>query len=304
MPLFDKIQRASFDGLAFPVKSVRIKGKFRYHTHEYLRTPGGLNEKMARGLYSIDMGAVFDGNVEGLGFDAAGPLWPNVLNVLRQKYEQGITSTLVVPTIGSFQAFMPDWDQEMLATHRSGETATLSFLEDQSEQFLVDTLVESDIASMKSASLKLDKLSGGFSPKPTIFDAIQEAANSVLGLKDQADLFGARVEAQVLALVSIINEADQQLEELQNPESFPVIDALHQLAVSAIDLSRSFGEKGGEARRYIVPHQMSVTDVSKAIYGDAQHAAELMRNNLFEDPFEIPAGTVVIYYTEPSLVAA
>lgn len=106
MPVFDQLQRASFFEIPFPVKSVHIRGRLRRHEHEYLRVPGALNEKLGRGLYMIEMEAVFDANIKGYG-----RLWPNSLGQLREIYEQELTGDLVVPTIGTIPAFITEWDQ-------------------------------------------------------------------------------------------------------------------------------------------------------------------------------------------------
>jgi hypothetical protein len=297
--VFDSLQLAGFDGLIFPIRSCRVKAVMRHHTHEYLKTPGGLNEKLERGLYKIEMDAVFDVNIEGYGANGA-PLWPTVLATLRTKFEKGTTGPLVIPTIGTIPAFLTDWDQEMKANHRSGETVPLSFLEDQSETFLTEALIDTDVTSLAKSAVQLETLSQEMDPRPNIFDDINAAANSILAIKDQADLFGARVESQILQLANLIRQAD---DFIQNPVDYKIVDALHELADAAISLARSFGEQAGEPRVYVVPVQMSMSQISTAIYGDTSHAVELMQNNTVDDVFAVPAGTPIIYFTTGKIAA-
>lgn len=299
MSAFDSLQLAGFDGLIFPIRNCRVKAVMRHHTHEYLKTPGGLNEKLERGLYKIDMEGVFDVNIEGYGANGA-PLWPTVLATLRTKFEKGTTGPLVIPTIGTIPAFMTDWDQEMKANIRSGETVPLSFLEDQSETFLTEALIDTDVTSLAKSALQLDSLTQELDPRPTIFDDINEAANAILAIKDQADLFGARIESQILQMANLIRQADDLI---QSPTDYRIVDALHELLDSGISLTRALGEQAGEPRAYTVPAQMSMSQISTAIYGDTSHAVELMQNNFVDDVFAVPAGTVIIYFTTGAIAA-
>lgn len=294
MSAHDGLQRASFDGLEFPFTKMNVRGKYRLHTHEYLKTPGGLNEKMARGLYTVEFQAVFDANITNLNGGTL-LLYPDVLNSLRDKYERGITGSLVIPSIGTIQAIQTDWNQEMDAKIRSGEKAPLTFLEDNSEEALTSALSEIDTTSVASNAFKLDSLANELDPKPTIFDTIQEMANAVFALRDQGNLFGARLEAQVLALTGIIHEADRTLDELQNPVNYRIVDAMHELLDSLLTLSR-VASKTQEAGKYTVPMTMTVGQISTAIFGDTSHALEIMQNNYLDDPLAVPAGTVIVFF--------
>ncbi len=301
MPVFDQLQRASFDGLEFPIRHLKVKGKYRHHTHEFLKTDGGLNEKMARGLYSIEMAAVFDVNIRG--YNSGTPLWPNIIAAMRSKFERGITSDLVIPTIGTIRAFQTDWDQEMDTKVRSGETATLMFLEERDDELLNEALADIDVSSVGATAAKLDRLTSPMSPRPTIFDSILDAANSILAIKDQFDLYGARIEAQILSMADLIRTADNELQELQDPSNYKIIDAMHELADAALSLGRTLLGSSSEPRVFIVPRLMTVAEISNAIFGDTSHNVELMQTNNFDDPFAVPAGFQVLYFVQIGIAA-
>lgn len=295
MPVFDDLQRASFDGLEFPIKSVSVRGSYRKHSHEYLRVPGAITEKLERGLYVVEMEALFHATIRGYG-----QLWPNTLAAMRNKYEQGITSELVIPTIGTIPAFQDEWMQQAaIGTVRSGETITLHFLEDQTETFLTLALAKVDTTSLSSSTSKLaairEELSLTESDR-SIFDGIQDAANSLFAIKDQADLFGGLVAAKVLQLEGIIRQADEQLESTQNPENWLLVDALHELWDSVVTLGRNLAESPRGPRLYIVPRIMTVSDIATALYGDTERASEILLNNSLPDPFAVTAGTKIIWF--------
>lgn len=296
MPVFDSLQRASFDGLDFPVRAVHIRGRYRVHTHEYLRVPGGVNEKLERGLYRIEMEAEFHATIRGYG-----QLWPNVLAAIRGKFEQGITGPLVIPTIGTVPAMIEEWDQTAdMGRVRSGESVRIPFLEDQTELFLSTALAKVDQSSIASSASNLQSIRDqlGIDPADTsLFDAIQDAANAVIAFKDQADLFGGLMSAKIAQLTGLLGEADRAASTLKNPENHQLLEALHELWDAAVTLGRNLAESPRGPRVYVVPRTMSVADIAAAIYGSTDRATEIMLNNALDDAFAVRAGTRIIYFT-------
>lgn len=295
MPVFDQLQRAAFDGLEFPVKSVRIKCNGRKHVHEYLRVEGGVIEKLKRGLYQIEMEAEFHATIKGYG-----QLWPNVLASLRDKFEREITSTLVIPTIGSIPAMIENWDQVAeMGQIRSGERSTLPFIEDPTDRVLAAALVQVDTSSVATSAQNLDTIREELELTTTskdLFDSIRDAANSVLSIKDQADLYGNLLGAKVSMLASILREGDRQIEELKHPENFAALYALQELHDAAITLGRNLIERPRGPRIFTVPRVMSVSEIAVAIYGDTERTNQLLLNNYLDDPFAVRAGTQIIYF--------
>lgn len=295
MPVFDKLQRASFFGIEFPVQSVKIRGRLRRHEHEYLRVPGAVNEKLGRGLYTIEMEAVFDANIKGYG-----PLWPNSLGQLREVYEQELTGPIVVPTIGTIPGFITEWDQTAeMGKRRSGETLRIPFLEDQTELFLTEALLDVERKAAQSAAEKFQLTRADFEvgeADRNLFDKIQDGANQVLALRDQGELYGGLAAAKVAGVTNLLNEADQTAESLKNPQNHELFSAMAELWDAMIDFGRNLAESPRGARQYRVPRLMSVSDIATAIYGDTGRASELMLNNDLEDPFAVPAGEVLIYF--------
>ncbi len=299
MPVFDQLQRASFDGLEFPVKSVSIKGRYRHEEHEYLRVPGAVIEKLERGLYMIEMHALFDANVRGYG----PRLWPDGVTVLRKKFEAGITGSLVIPTIGAIPAMQVDWDQTAeMGKLRSGELVKLSFKEDQTQRFLALAAVQAQQQDLATRTANLTILRP--EDPPDIFDQILNAANSILAIKDQSDLYGGLLAAKVGMFTALLNEADKQLTDLNEPTNHELLDAFLELWDAAVRLGTNLAESPRGPRIYVTPRQMSCSDISTAVYGSTERAAELMTDNLFRDPFAVPAGTNVIYFVDAGRVAA
>lgn len=303
MPIFDSNQRASFNGIEFPLKQLSIKGRYRHAEHEYLRVPGAVIEKLERAIYSIEMVAPFDVNIKGFG-----RLWPDGVKSLRTLYESGTTGPLVIPTIGTLPAFMPEWDQSIdLAKVRSGETVKLSFKEDQTQRFLQLAIVQTQQKSLATSLTNLAAIRASLNPPAndlSIFDKIQNAANGILAIKDRSDLYGGLLAAKLGMFTALMGEADKQLESLKEPSNYQALDAFLELWDSAVKMATNLAESPRGPRLYVTPSQQSVSDIATAIYGNSERAAEILVNNNFQDPFAVSAGTKVIYFVTAGLLAA
>jgi prophage DNA circulation protein len=303
MPAFDKLQRASFDGVAFPVEEVDVEGTLRDHVHEYPHTPGGAPEKEGRRLYVVRMVASF------LDIWREYPgLWPDGLARVRGKYEAETTGDLLIPTIGTIPAYITNIKQRMSARLRSGEKVELTFREDQSNQFLADALMVETTSSFAGRALALKtevdlaiaagvpdvelNAPGGFD----LFGAIHDAVNAVLAIRDQADLYGHVLEGKIEWLIGLCEEADRMIAFLQNPLSHRIGDALRSLWDAAHATLGDTQERRSPLRTFTVPVTMAVGDVSRAIYGDGTRAVELLSLNPIDDAFRVPAGTAIKFY--------
>lgn len=303
--IFDTLQRCSFDGVAFPIKSVSIRGRYRHHDHEYLRVPGAIIEKLERSVYDIEIEGAFDTGVRGYG-----ALWPNGVNSLRDKYATGTTGPLVIPTIGTIPAFQPEWSQQLdMGRVRSGETVRLHFKEDQTERFIAMAVVRVQQQSLDTAVERLNftlaDLLGTPKNDKDIFDAINKAANDVLAIKDQSDLYGGRLAQKLGALQSILGEADTAVQSFTHPQNYLALDAFLDLWDSTVKIATNLAESPRGPRAYTTPRQMTVSQVAAAVYsGSTARANEILLNNQFDDPFAIRAGTDVVYFVDAGLLAA
>src|ERR1041384_894839 len=293
MPVaFDTLQRCGFDGVGFPIKSVSIKGRYRHHDHEYLHVPGAIIEKLERSFYEIEIEACFDTQVRGYG-----TLWPNGVNSLRDKFASGTTGPLLIPTIGTIPAFQPEWTQQLdMGRVRSGETVRLHFKEDQTERILALAALhvqqQSRGTTVERLNFTLADLIGTPQNDQDIFDRINKAANDVLAIKDQADLYGGRLAQKLGALQSILGEADTAVQSFLHPQNYVALDAFLELWDTTVKIATNLAESPRGPRAYTTPRQMTVSQVAAAVYsGSTARANEILMNNQLEDPFAIPAGT-------------
>lgn len=285
------LPRASFQGLEFPVQSVRVRGGVRDHIHEFPHLPAGAVEKLGRSPYKIEMTASFQTT-----FAKWPGLWPDRLTDLRLLFEAEASDWLVIPSIGKMWCFCREWDLTMTAKVLSGETTTFTFVEDAQDLFSVNQIVQVKIDSLPSTVTRFSALTSALSPKPSIFDQVVDAVNSVMAVIDQSDAYGGLLASKILALSALCKEADQRV-ELQSPANHAILDALHDLWSSSQSLLGDTQRTGGKIVLFRVPSTMSVTDVSALVYqGDATRGVEILTLNPIDDAFAIPAGTVLKIY--------
>lgn len=336
MTAFSQLPKAAFNGIAFPVKSVEVTGGIRDHIHEYPHSPGGAAEKLGRKLYRIRMSAIFDVRVSGYGEF----LWPTDLAILREFFETQQTATLTIPTIGDIQAYCVSWTQRAVPERQSGEEAELEFVEDQAQAFLVNGLININSTTLQSAGEQFDEefaplLAGGTvsattptrivpppagtTPRATTFagaytqlrqrdvDAltqIRQAYQKALMIADQPDRYADQVLRVSDAIITSCAQAYDRVRILQNPLMHTRARAFKRLWSSAQKLRDDVSRQSARILLYRAEINTSVVAVSRAIYGDASYASQLMQLNTLPDPFFIQKGTLLRYYDPNDLQRA
>jgi hypothetical protein len=291
-----------FGDLRFPVGDFSVRGRIRDHVHEYPHSPGGAPEKFGRSLYEVR------GSVPLIAPSAMAPdmlalypdLFPGTLGKLRSLYESQQTLPLTIPTVGTIQAYIVEWDERKAAKDNSSVTVELMWREDQERSSLADVL-KVDFGGIGPkldylAAVKADVYRTG--PPPSIWDQIDSMALQVLAIKDSADLYGNLVAAKISGLASLLRQADETVSELNHPDNQDLTEALHDLWNATLDLQQNVmgsSAKRGQRREYTVVLTMPIADVSVAIFGDSTHAVDLMQLNPIEDALAVPAGMVLQY---------
>jgi prophage DNA circulation protein len=292
---FLALQKASFLGIAFRCESIKVRGGVRDFVHEYPHSPGGQPETLGRKLYVAELEAVFV--VDDQFYPTA---WPGDIGQLRSQFEEEARGTLVIPTVGSFRAYCKDWDLTNTNKMMNGERMRMVFMEDQEVSQLTDEFFfQHDViatnygkfaAAITSATLKLDA-----------FEQIAELVSEIESFKDRADLAQRIIANKMQQLADACRYADEAVRDLDKPQAWAAVRALHDLGVSADKLARDAFFTGLPITIYECPVEMTVADISTAIYGDTSKMSELLDLNPFENPFAVPAGFDVKHYQAPLL---
>lgn len=299
MSAFDALQQAMFADYAFPVSDMTVTCSLRDHVHIYPHAPGGQPEKLGRNLYEFRMSAPMHDT-----FPKYPQLWPETLARLRFIFESGNTYDLVVPTIGTIKAYCTGWSEKMTSKKRSGVDAEFTFREDSNELYLLNEIIESRTAATFAARTNFRAQVTNAEIKEDTFDKITAAVATLEKFKGRFEQDASVVAYKAQSVVSLCQRA-AALPVLDNPEHFGVLNALRDVHYSALRLLLDAGKGGKKIIPFVVPGTMSVSLVSKRLYGDTTRSLEIMRLNAIPDALSIPGGTSLrVYAPDPLALAA
>lgn len=304
---FDSFKPFSFSGIDFPYVTYSVTGGIRKHKHEYPHSPGAAVEKLGRELYEIHVTADF---TAGLPFFAYKDLLLDLSN-LRNAFEEQITDSLHIPHIGTIVACADKWTESARNTNRSTIRAEFSFFEDLNSALQLRDTVTVSTAAMPALLDQFNIARDGVVPDPipnsftlqpigpnskNVFDAIADLTVLICGIKDQQELYGALVSSKLAGLIALCKAADQSVSQLNKPQNYLLLDSLHAIWASALELQSDLQNTGFAAEIYVTKKRMGIADVSFEIYGNTLAAAQLMQLNEIQNPLAIPANTQLIYY--------
>lgn len=299
MSALDGAPRASFDKIEFPFTTRTARGEFRQHTHEFPKMAGGQPEKLGRRLWTFAFESPF--HESNLYFPN---LYPASLDALTDRFARGVTAELVVPEMGIIRAFITKFERRRRGAILSGEELSVEFLEDDLEPFRREALTSSAQASLAEAANDVrdevddarDHSEATIEPYRAPLGSLLDLVDSVLAIRDQVELYGARVGAQLTGIASACRELH---ELLKGPDLAPLREGLRSLWDAAYQIQSDLLSKGpgSQLTTYVTPTEMGVSQIAQALYGQAARGGEILSlNSNLDDPFAIDAGTTLIVY--------
>lgn len=308
---FDRVRRASFDLVEFPVNSIEIVGGLRDHIHEFPHADGGIPEKLGRKLYVMKLHAVFDEGITSYPDN-----YPHSLALLRSSFEAGTTATLVIPQLGGIKAYCRSWPQKWNWQVRSGEEADFEFVEDdeitdldvftstapsvptmsqQLESFNLAAeaqqirLAAQQAITLPSAPLNLSLASP---VSRSLIDSVRSAFNAVMVARDQEELAFIILEQKLASASQAISQLDRAI---TSPLDLRLMEAARDMQTTVRSIQTNAKNTIASIKTFRVPRLMSVTEVSRILFGDTTHAMDILQMNAIENAFAIPAGFTLRY---------
>lgn len=292
----ETFQKASFNGIEFPIARVAVKGGIRHHLHEFPHSPGGEVEKMGRKLYAISMTAFFHDVPDSDLAEQYPELYPQRLFALQRALEDETTGPLVIPNLGTIQAVGVDWRRAFdFGMSLTGEAVDLEFVEDQDRDTVFEN-VDLGRGALDRKNYQLQALvQENKIPGLSVFQAINDVMTAIQAVEGLGDAAAKLMEAKLLQLVELCATADR-LASMQLPENHHALRELKALWLTATQAVEDVLARRHPIHTWTVGKLMGVAEVSTAIFGSADHAMDLLQMNPIEDAFAIPAGTVLRYY--------
>ncbi len=290
---FDTLPRASINGIEFPYAESKVSGGARIGKHEARFRPGAVLEPHARTAYEITITAIFDSKARG---------YPDLIaarNEIRKLFDSLATVKLVLPTEGTINVKAEKWVSAARAGVRSGVAFEMSFIEDSTaDEFLGGEPVPINVVTIDGSVELLLERAQALPVSDDLYSKLLAFTDECLEAKAMVEEKVYLAEAKVRSLLEVARQIDVTAQELQHPESWQIVDALHDVGAALDSLSQTFGLTS-EIRTYVVARDMTIQELSQATYGDTQHTSDLLNLNAkIEDPSLVPAGLVVRYVPE------
>lgn len=297
----DKLLPCIIHGVTVPCKKIRVRGGMRDHEHIYPHSPGAGCELLGRELYKIEIVPVFDARMLSPKYRN---LWPAGLKKIRDKFEAGERSGCSIPTVGVIRCYAKNWEQEFDAVRSlSGEDVLWNLTED-SENLRLSSSAVNIGNGFDIAAKNLGAFVSAMPKKSTnLWDLVMKAIDSVLAYRDQYELYASLIEAKLLAILSMLDTIDNIADELKDPSSWALLEALHQVWQQARAFYQDQKQMGLVTKWYTTKVLMSSMQLAIVLFGDTTKSSELLALNGFVDPFAIPAGTRVRYYQIEQMAA-
>lgn len=292
------LHRTKFGDIVFPGEMHRLLLVGRHFIHEYPHSPGGAVEKLGRAVIRCTVDALFHAT-----FPSYPGLYPGAMNKLLSYAELQATLPFTHPSAGTFPAFIVRWEQEKRGKVLSGEKVQIEFLEDQAQSFaLSDVAVTSNDTAIGASAAQLKQQLASVQAQLqltptdlTLFDAVDQSVTAVLGYRDTVTLYGNRYATQVAHTFSLLAQLDRAT-SLQDARAWPVVSVIRQLQAQCIGIQKDLQAKRQTLQIYTVPSTQSLAQISGTLYGDASHQSDLLALNNTPDPFQVQAGTQLVYY--------
>jgi prophage DNA circulation protein len=295
--LTQQLVQLSFDGIVFPYTEITREFSLRHHVHEYPHSPGGAPEKLGRKLWDFRIESPFHGDLLPERYRG---LWPTNLARLIALFEQEKTGDLILPQVGvPIRAFCTTGKFTLKSSNTSGETVSLTFLEDSERARSIDSIIKIKSQGLaKAQQASRDEIAKLPANEIGLFDAVMRAVSSVLAFKDQFDLYSNLLEAKCLAVIQMLRTIIQTSKVLVDPGQFLLLDLMHEMLVETVKIYKDQQSKGLTTTTYKVEYDTTLSNVSFRLFRTSARAAELMALNAIEDPTNVKRGTVIRFYKD------
>jgi hypothetical protein len=289
------LKRLAINRVTLPYRRISVRGGIRHHVHEYPKVPGGLVEKLGRKLYTIRIDLAIDEEIARSGYYQGRNLITNLKVLMHDVFEGQVTTPVYLPNIGEIRAVATEWERDLDVKLLSGEASSVTMLEDNDSASLVENTLK--VAPPAAITQYLgDVVALSPTPKPNLLEQLHEAVNNLLAYRDQTQMWAGFLAAKIEGLQYLFEEIDSSLDDLKNPESWELLEALRNLWGAVKDLGEEVGVLN-QFSTYTTPRIMSASEISLAIFNDTAHAIDVMKLNAITDPYAVEAGTSIRYFT-------
>lgn len=298
---FSKLARAEYDGVTFPLRSVRIMSGSAAAFHKRPHVPGQKIEYTGREPVSGVMVAPMFATLPYAG-GGRNVFWPTGATLLREKAQQQKPSKLVIPVYGTLERAYIRIEEDYDAHVRDGCFLTINFAEDRGDLIEKGTVASPsskipDLASTLDLDLavlnlriqqKIDSLDG----EP--LTDFSSACSALLAMRDQSE---TSIRNRVAFASRIISSIDDLLNAAGSTLSDPIGCEAREAALDLKLAVRDMGSSTSEAARAIKAFVPQFdTDIVSVASANQNTVDEVISLNPLNDYTQIDAGEILLVY--------
>ena len=285
------LAEASFNGVIFPVEMASTDGGQRLVEHEALLRRGADVEMTGQRPYSGSLTIPFI-NTATLT-RRYGEMFPAKRFDVLAAFESSRIGTLTHPTYGTFQAAIKSWRETLEADTRNGCRWVVEWVEHNGQASnLLNNAAQPPVTSLNSVNTNATAANDLMAASGQPFAPVQPLVSEKLDY----------LEAQPRTFSEVSDAFRQMLQPVQvnlgdpvfaQPGTYSVLRSLLDLRAQLYALESLYRPTAEQVRLYTLPVDMSLWQVSLAVYGDATRTQYILGANAISNPLVIGAGTVL-----------
>lgn len=301
--LFATLPLGSYEGVVFCVQNVTISTGSAAALHKFPYKPGVKVELTGREPVSGTIQAAMFNSLTQFAGGTSRRMFPDGIQLLREKVQEQRTGKLVVPTFGTIEKAYVKLTERASSVQRNGVFVDLQFIEDSTEviargalpsaQGQLTTIAYDADLELAAARVKLkmavDDADSASGSATDLVSAVK-AITASLQMLDE-DL--SRPFQQIDAVVHAIDDLIATASALSSPMNWKALDSI-------LTLKDALSTAVLDAQRAVTPVKEYTTTVVMTIAGVAAATGntieDLVKLNVFVDPFSIDAGEAVLVY--------
>jgi hypothetical protein len=129
---------------------------------------------------------------------------------------------------------------------------------------------------------------------------IRAAYQTALTAIEKPSRFADQVLRAAETLITVCQQNYERIQVLKNPIMWERAYAYKRVWSAAVKLRNDLNKQAPRVLIYVAPIDTSIGAVSRAIYGDASYASQIMQLNAIPNPLAIPKGAQLRYYDPTS----
>lgn len=292
------LPECSFDGIVFPVERAEWEGGNDLVEHTAYRRPGADVEPTGRKAYR---GTLTIPLINAPRLVARyGELFPELRGDLLRRFEESPIATMVHPTLGQITAAIGEVSESAEAGDRGGVRLTVRWIEHNASVALLvsDSASGDPVDAAQDVEQLATDADTEVSAMASTYTPMASVVSDRLAYLDAAARTHTEIAEAIRRMLAPVT-ANLALAALSTASAHAATVACFALRAAIYALQDRLIPSAQRQRIYTTPREMSLWEVSLAVYGSADYVTLLRSANGIGDPTAIRAGRRLVIIPVP-----